>query len=57
MLSGSYALGVAVAYGILGAIIAIFGQQLGIIGWLQNPVILLVLPQYLYYLPCICLMS
>ena len=41
MLSGSYALGVAVAYGILGAIIAIFGQQLGIIGWLQNPVILL----------------
>lgn len=41
ILSGSYALGVAIAYGILGAIIAIFGQQLGIIGWLQNPVILL----------------
>lgn len=42
ILSGSYALGVAIAYGILGAIIAVFGQQLGIIGWLQNPVILLV---------------
>ena len=41
ILSGSYALGVAIAYGILGAIIAVFGQQLGIIGWLQNPVILL----------------
>ena len=42
ILSGSYALGVAIAYGILGAVIAVFGQQLGIIGWLQNPVILLV---------------
>ncbi len=41
ILSGSYALGVAIAYGLLGAIIAVFGQQLGIIGWLQNPVILL----------------
>lgn len=41
ILSGSYALGVAIAYGVLGAIIAVFGQQLGIIGWLQNPVILL----------------
>ncbi|WP_019673422.1 cytochrome c biogenesis protein CcdA [Psychrobacter lutiphocae] len=41
MLSGSYAVGVAVAYGLLGAVIAVFGQQLGIIGWLQNPVILL----------------
>ncbi len=40
ILSGSYALGVATAYGILGAVIAVFGQQLGIIGWLQNPVIL-----------------
>lgn len=40
VLSGSYALGVAIAYGILGALIAIFGQSLGIIGWLQNPVIL-----------------
>lgn len=42
ILSGSYALGVAIAYGLLGAVIAIFGQQLGIIGWLQNPIILLV---------------
>ena len=42
ILSGSYALGVAIAYGLLGAIIALFGQQLGIIGWLQNPVILLI---------------
>ncbi|WP_227429841.1 protein-disulfide reductase DsbD domain-containing protein [Psychrobacter sp. I-STPA6b] len=41
LLTGGYALGVAVAYGVLGAIIAIFGTQLGIIGWLQNPVILL----------------
>lgn len=41
ILTSSYALGVATAYGFLGAIIAIFGQSLGIIGWLQNPVILL----------------
>lgn len=40
ILSGSYALGVAVAYGLLGAVIAYFGQALGILGWLQNPVIL-----------------
>lgn len=40
VLSGSYALGVAVAYGLLGAVIAYFGQALGILGWLQNPVIL-----------------
>lgn len=41
ILTSSYALGVAIAYGFLGAIIAVFGQSLGIIGWLQNPVILL----------------
>lgn len=41
ILTSSYALGVAIAYGILGAVIAIFGQSLGIIGWLQNPVILI----------------
>ena len=41
ILSGAYALGVATAYGILGALIAIFGQSLNVIGWLQNPVILL----------------
>ncbi|MGP4951479.1 cytochrome c biogenesis protein CcdA [Psychrobacter sp. T6-1] len=41
ILTTSYALGVAIAYGLLGAVIAIFGESLGIIGWLQNPVILL----------------
>ena len=41
ILTTSYAIGVATAYGILGAIIAVFGQSLGIIGWLQNPVILI----------------
>lgn len=41
LLSGSYALGVAVAYGLLGAAIAVFGQSLGLIGWLQSPLILL----------------
>lgn len=41
ILTTSYALGVAIAYGILGALIAVFGQSLGIIGWLQNPIILL----------------
>ncbi|MGM8888143.1 cytochrome c biogenesis protein CcdA, partial [Psychrobacter sp. 1U2] len=29
------------AYGILGAVIAVFGESLGIIGWLQNPIILI----------------
>lgn len=41
ILTSSYALGVAIAYGLLGALIAVFGQSLGIIGWLQNPAILL----------------
>lgn len=41
ILTSSYALGVAIAYGLLGAVIAIFGESLGIIGWLQNPVILI----------------
>ena len=41
MLTTSYAIGVATAYGILGAVIAIFGESLGIIGWLQNPIILI----------------
>ena len=41
ILTTSYALGVAIAYGILGAVIAIFGESLGIIGWLQNPIILI----------------
>ena len=37
----SYAIGVSIAYGILGAVIAVFGESLGIIGWLQNPIILI----------------
>ena len=41
ILTSSYAIGVAIAYGILGAVIAIFGESLGIIGWLQNPIILI----------------
>lgn len=41
ILTSSYAIGVAIAYGILGAVIAVFGESLGIIGWLQNPIILL----------------
>ena len=41
MLTTSYAVGVATAYGILGAVIAVFGESLGIIGWLQNPIILI----------------
>ena len=41
ILTTSYAIGVATAYGLLGAVIAVFGESLGIIGWLQNPVILI----------------
>ena len=41
ILTSSYAIGVATAYGILGALIAVFGESLGIIGWLQNPIILI----------------
>ncbi len=40
-LSGSYALGVAVAYGLLGALIAYVGESLGVVGWLQNPIVLI----------------
>ena len=42
LLTGSYGLGVATSYGILGVVVALFGQSLGILNWLQNPVILLV---------------
>ena len=41
ILTTSYAIGVAIAYGILGAVIAVFGESFGIIGWLQNPIILI----------------
>lgn len=41
ILTTSYAIGVSIAYGILGAVVAVFGESLGIIGWLQNPIILI----------------
>lgn len=39
-LSSSYGVGVASAYGILGGLIAWFGQAVGVIGLLQNPYVL-----------------
>ncbi len=41
VLSGSYAVGVASCYAVLGAVIATFGQQFNLLGWLQNPMILI----------------
>ncbi len=41
LLSGSYAVGVASCYAVLGAVIATFGQQFNLLGWLQNPLILI----------------
>lgn len=41
LLTTAYGLGVATSYGILGAIVAVFGQSLGLMNMLQNPVILL----------------
>lgn len=41
LLTLSYALGVATSYGLLGVVVAWFGRSLGIIGWLQNPIILI----------------
>lgn len=41
MLTGSYGLGVSTSYGVLGALIAVFGQSLGVLNWLQNPAVLL----------------
>lgn len=40
VLSGGYGLGVATAYGVLGGLIAWFGQALGVLGLLQNPYVL-----------------
>ena len=40
LLSASYGVGVACAYGLFGMIIAWLGQALGIIGYLQNPYVL-----------------
>lgn len=41
-LSASYGIGVATAYGVLGAVVAWFGRALGITGWLQNPYVLVI---------------
>ena len=41
MLSGAYAVGIASCYAVLGAVIAKFGQQFNLLGWLQNPVVLI----------------
>ncbi|AXI01906.1 protein-disulfide reductase DsbD [Aquirhabdus parva] len=41
LLSGAYAVGIACCYAVLGAAIATFGQQFNLLGWLQNPVILI----------------
>ncbi len=40
-LTGAYGVGVATSYGVLGAMIAWAGRSLGIIGWLQNPWVLM----------------
>ena len=42
LLTASYGVGVATSYGIVGALVALFGQSLGILNWLQNPVVLLI---------------
>lgn len=41
LLTLSYALGVATSYGVLGAVVAWFGGSLGLVGYLQNPVLLI----------------
>lgn len=41
LLTGGYGLGVATSYGLIGALIAVFGGSLGVMSWLQNPTILL----------------
>lgn len=41
VLSAAYAIGVATAYGLLGALIAWFGQALGIATWLQRAEVLM----------------
>lgn len=41
-LAAAYAIGVAVMYAVLGALIAIFGHQFNLIAWSQQPVVLIV---------------
>ncbi len=41
LLSGAYAVGVASSYALLGALVAVFGQRFNLMGWLQQPAVLL----------------
>ncbi|MEC7119721.1 MAG: protein-disulfide reductase DsbD [Pseudomonadota bacterium] len=41
VLSAAYVVGVASSYAILGALIALFGHQINLVAWLQQPAILL----------------
>ncbi|MBR7551935.1 hypothetical protein KC220_25670, partial [Mycobacterium tuberculosis] len=41
LLTGSYGVGVATSYGLVGALVAVFGQSLGLMNMLQQPIILL----------------
>lgn len=41
LLSSAYGLGVATSYGLLGAVIAWFGRAMNVVGYLQNPVVLI----------------
>lgn len=41
LLTSMYGLGVASAYAMLGAIVALFGRELNIIGWMQQPAVLI----------------
>lgn len=41
LLSGAYAIGVASSYAVLGAVVALFGHQVNLVGWLQQPEVLL----------------
>jgi len=40
-LSGAYGVGVASCYALVGALVAVFGQQINLLGWLQRPSVLL----------------
>lgn len=40
-LSAAYGLGVASSYALLGVLVALFGHQFNLVGWLQQPVVLL----------------
>ncbi len=40
-LSAAYGVGVASCYAVVGALVAVFGQQINLLGWLQRPSVLL----------------